>query len=52
MSKQLRSLEALLRDPARTAFVAVTRPAELPRRETERLLAELDALSIPWPGCW
>ena len=41
------SLEALLRDPARTAFVAVTRPAELPRRETERLLDELDALGHP-----
>ena len=50
MSKQLRGLEALLRDPARTAFVAVTRPAELPRRETERLLDELEALGIPVGG--
>jgi arsenite-transporting ATPase len=50
MSKQLRGLEALLRDPARTAFVAVTRPAELPRLETERLLDELDALGIPVGG--
>jgi arsenite-transporting ATPase len=50
MSKQLRGLEALLRDPARTAFVAVTRPAELPRLETERLLDELDALAIPVGG--
>jgi len=50
MSKQLRGLEALLRDPARTAFVAVTRPAELPRLETERLLAELDELGIPVAG--
>jgi arsenite-transporting ATPase len=47
MSKQLRGLEALLRDPARTAFVAVTRAADLPRRETERLLDELGALRIP-----
>jgi arsenite-transporting ATPase len=47
MSKQLRSLEALLRDPARTAFVAVTRPADLPRRETARLLDQLDAIGIP-----
>jgi arsenite/tail-anchored protein-transporting ATPase len=50
MSKKLRGLEALLRDPARTAFVAVTRPAELPRLETERLLAELDTLGIPVAG--
>jgi arsenite-transporting ATPase len=50
MSKQLRSLEALLRDPARTAFVAVTRPADLPRLETQRLLAELDTLGIPVAG--
>ena len=50
MSKQLRGLEALLRDPERTAFVAVTRPAELPRLETGRLLAELDELGIPVAG--
>jgi arsenite-transporting ATPase len=50
MSKQLRELEALLRDPARTAFVAVTRAALLPRRETERLLAELERLRIPAAG--
>jgi anion-transporting ArsA/GET3 family ATPase len=50
MSKQLRTLEALLRDPERTAFVAVTRPAALPRLETERLLRELDALGIPVAG--
>jgi arsenite-transporting ATPase len=50
MSKQLRGLEALLRDPARTAFVAVTRPADLPRRETARLLDELEDLGIPVAG--
>ncbi len=50
VSKQLRTLEALLRDPARTAFVAVTRPAELPRRETARLLDQLDAMGIPVAG--
>ena len=50
MSKQLRGLEGLLRDPARTAFVAVTRPAELPRRETGRLLDELAELGIPVAG--
>jgi arsenite-transporting ATPase len=47
ISKQLRGLEALLRDPERAGFVAVTRPALLPHRETERLLAELAALRIP-----
>jgi arsenite/tail-anchored protein-transporting ATPase len=50
ISKQLRTLEALLRDPARTAFVAVTRAAELPRRETARLLDELEAMGIPVAG--
>jgi len=50
MSKQLRALEELLRDPARTAFVAVARPADLPRRETARLLDELDAMGIPVAG--
>jgi arsenite-transporting ATPase len=50
MSKQLRELEALLRDPARTAFIAVTRAARLPGRETERLLAELQRLHIPVAG--
>jgi arsenite/tail-anchored protein-transporting ATPase len=50
LSKQLRTLEALLRDPARTAFVAVTRPADLPRRETARLLDQLDAMGIPVAG--
>ena len=47
MSKQLRALAALLRDPERTAFVAVTRPAVLPRRETERLLDQLGEMEIP-----
>jgi arsenite/tail-anchored protein-transporting ATPase len=50
VSKQLRTLEALLRDPARTAFVAVTRPADLPRRETARLLDQLEAMGIPVAG--
>jgi arsenite/tail-anchored protein-transporting ATPase len=47
MSKQLRGLAMLLRDPARTAFVAVTRPADLPRRETGRLLDQLEEMGIP-----
>ena len=43
LSRSLKRLEALLRDPARARFVAVTRAAELPRRETVRLLRSLRA---------
>ncbi len=41
LSRGARRLAEALRDPARTRFVAVTRAAELPRRETLRLLDEL-----------
>ena len=34
LSQGLRRLRELLTDPARTTFVAVTRPAALPRAET------------------
>lgn len=47
VSRQLRELEALLQDPARTGFVAVTRPAALPREETVRLVAALRRLKVP-----
>ena len=50
LSKSLKRLEALLRDPARARFVAVTRAAELPRRETVRLLSSLADLSIAVPA--
>ncbi len=50
LSKSLKRLLALLRDPARARFVAVTRDAELPRRETVRLLEELKRLSISVPA--
>jgi arsenite-transporting ATPase len=50
LSKSLKRLIALLQDPARARFVAVTRAAELPRRETVRLLAELRRLSIEVPA--
>lgn len=49
LSQRLKRLLALLRDPARARFVAVTRAGELPRRETVRLLAELRRLSISVP---
>jgi arsenite-transporting ATPase len=50
LSKSLKRLLALLRDPDRARFVAVTRDAELPRRETVRLLEELGRLSISVPA--
>jgi arsenite-transporting ATPase len=50
LSRSLKRLEALLRDPARARFVAVTRAAELPRRETVRLLRSLRALEIAVPA--
>ena len=49
LSRGLGELRALLADPARTRFVAVTRPAALPRAETVRLLARLDAAGIAAP---
>lgn len=50
LSKSLKRLLALLQDPDRARFVAVTREGELPRRETVRLLEELDRLSISVPA--
>ena len=47
LAKRLRALIALLADPERCAFVAVARPAELPRRETERLVKGLAELGVP-----
>ncbi|MES1243656.1 MAG: ArsA family ATPase [Acidobacteriota bacterium] len=50
LSRSLRRLLALLRDPDRARFVAVTRDGELPRRETARLLEELKRLTIAVPA--
>jgi arsenite-transporting ATPase len=50
MSRGLRRLGELLRDPAATGFVVVTRAAELPRRESVRLLGELGRLGIAVPA--
>ena len=47
LARRLRALSALLTDPARCAFVIVTRPAALPRLETERLARELRRLRVP-----
>jgi arsenite/tail-anchored protein-transporting ATPase len=49
VSRDLRRLEGLLADAERTRFVPVTRAAELPRRETVRLLAALARLDAPAP---
>jgi arsenite-transporting ATPase len=50
LSKSIRELIALLRDPTTTRFFAVTRAAELPRRETARLLARLRRLHLASPA--
>ena len=49
-SRRLRELIALLTDPARARVIAVTRAAELPQRETERLLDRLRRLGIAVAG--
>jgi arsenite-transporting ATPase len=50
LSRSLKRLQALLRDPGRARFVVVTRAAELPRRETARLLSSLRRLKIAVPA--
>jgi arsenite/tail-anchored protein-transporting ATPase len=50
LSKSVRQLQELLRDPASTQFLVVTRAAEVPQRETERLLARLRTLHLATPA--
>ena len=50
VSKSIRELIALLRDAKTTRFIVVTRSAELPRRETARLLARLRRLHLSAPA--
>lgn len=50
LARQLRELDALMKDPERAAFLAVTRAAELPRLETERLLESLEEKSLALAG--
>jgi arsenite-transporting ATPase len=50
VSKSIRGLQALLRDARQTRFVVVTRAAEVPRKETERLLAQLRRLRLSTPA--
>ena len=49
-ARRLRELNALLTDGSRARVVAVTRAAELPLRETERLLARLARLRLAVPA--
>ena len=45
-ARDLKALQALLADPGRTRLIPVTRAAELPRLETERLIAAVTRLGI------
>jgi arsenite/tail-anchored protein-transporting ATPase len=46
LSKRLRGLQEILRDPVQTRFVVVTRAAALPAAESEGLIASLGSLGI------
>jgi arsenite-transporting ATPase len=50
LSRDLRRLQTLLSDREQTRAFAVTRAAELPRLETERLVSELGGLGVPLGG--
>jgi arsenite/tail-anchored protein-transporting ATPase len=50
LSKSIRDLQTLLCDPRRAHVVVVTRAAELPRFETERLLVDLRRLRMATPA--
>ena len=50
VSKSIRELQALLRDASHTRFLVVTRAAEVPRFETERLLERLRRLKLAAPA--
>jgi arsenite-transporting ATPase len=49
LARELKGLRALLADPARCRFAAVTRAGELPHRQTRRLVAALERLGIATP---
>ena len=50
LSKDIRALRHLLRNPSAARFVVVTRAAAVPRSETERLLARLTRLRMASPA--
>jgi len=50
VSKSIRDLQTTLRDRSRTRFLVVTRAAEVPRLETERLFTRLRTLKLAAPA--
>jgi arsenite-transporting ATPase len=50
LSKSIRELQDLVRDRRATRFIVVTRAAELPRLETERLIDRLRRLRLATPA--
>jgi len=50
VSKSIRAFQAMLRDADATRVLVVTRAAELPRRETERLIGRLTTLRLAVPA--
>jgi anion-transporting ArsA/GET3 family ATPase len=50
VAKSIRELQSLLRDRTRTRFITVTRAAETPLLETERLLRRLRRLGLSTPA--
>jgi arsenite-transporting ATPase len=50
LSQSIRDLQALLRDKTQTRFIVVSRAADVPRAETERLLARLRRLKLATPA--
>jgi arsenite-transporting ATPase len=50
VSKSIRALQTLLRDRQETRFIVVTRAANVPRRETVRLLTRLRRLHLFTPA--
>jgi arsenite-transporting ATPase len=50
VSKSIRALQDLMRDATRTRFLIVTRAADVPRLETERLLDRLRRLKLAAPA--
>jgi arsenite-transporting ATPase len=50
VSKSIRELQTMLRDPRESRFIVVTRAASVPRAETERLLTRLHRLRLATPA--
>ena len=50
LSKSIRALQALLRDPVAARFIVVTRAGAVPRAETARLLDRLRRLRLAVPA--